>query len=103
MPALTGGWARDDGAARIIITPCGANLCAVNTWVEDPNGREKIGDELVLTLQPAAGGRLKGDAYDVRRKLTFTMTITLSGAAMHTSGCVFLGLICKSAGWTRIN
>jgi uncharacterized protein (DUF2147 family) len=100
-PPLTGNWARDDGTARIAITPCGANFCAVNTWVQNPAGKERVGDELILA--PAAQGPMKFQAYDVRRKLHFSMTITLTGNAMRTSGCVFLGLVCKSAGWTRLN
>jgi uncharacterized protein (DUF2147 family) len=103
-PGLTGNWARDDGGTRITIAPCGgAEICAVNEWVQNPKGPERVGDELILTLQPVTADRLKGQAYDVRRKLHFTMTITLNGAAMRTSGCVFLGLLCKSASWTRIN
>lgn len=96
-----GNWSRDDGTTRISISPCGSDLCAVNTWVRDPNGKEKVGDKLVLTMQPSAGPKLQGQAYDVRRQAHYKMTITLSGNTMQTSGCVLLGLVCKSVGWTR--
>lgn len=69
----------------------------------DPKGKESVGDELILTLKPASGTRLKGQAYDVRRQMSFSMTITLQPTAMRTSGCVLLGLVCKNAGWTRLN
>lgn len=98
---LTGNWARDDGTTRISIQPCGSNLCAVNTWVKDPNGDEKVGDKLVLTLQPEADSKLQGQAHDVRRQTNYKMTITLNGNTMQTSGCVLLGVVCKSVGWTR--
>jgi len=103
MQQLNGNWARDDGSTRIEIAPCGADYCAVNTWVKNPNGKEHVGDRLILTLQPASDAVLKGQAYDVRRKLHFSMTITLQAASMHTSGCVLLGIVCKNASWTRIN
>jgi uncharacterized protein (DUF2147 family) len=100
---LTGNWARDDGTVRMEILPCGGDYCATNTWVKDPNGDEKVGDKLILKLQPASGSVLQGQAYDVRRKATYKMTITLQGASMQTNGCVLLGIVCKSAGWTRTN
>lgn len=103
VSGLTGNWARDDGAVRTRIAPCGSNLCAVNTWVKDPNGSEKIGDRLVMTLQPESGSKLQGEAYDVRRQAHYKMTITLDGKTMQTSGCVLLGIVCKSVGWTRMD
>jgi uncharacterized protein (DUF2147 family) len=100
---LLGNWARDDGGARIKIVPCGANFCATNTWVKDPNGKEHVGDELILTVKPVSSSVLKGQAYDVRRKMEFTMTITLQASSMRISGCVLLGAICKDAGWSKQN
>jgi uncharacterized protein (DUF2147 family) len=101
--ALTGNWARDDGAVRMKISTCGSNLCAVNTWVKDPNGKEKVGDELVMTLQPVAGSKFDGQAYDVRRQAHYKITITLAGNSLQSSGCVLLGIVCKSVGWTRMD
>jgi uncharacterized protein (DUF2147 family) len=101
--SLTGNWARDDGSVRMTVSPCGSNLCAVNTWVKDPNGSEKVGDRLVMTLQPESGSKLQGEAYDVRRQAHYKMTITLDGKTMQTSGCVLLGIVCKSVGWTRMD
>jgi uncharacterized protein (DUF2147 family) len=100
---LIGSWARDDGGTRIKIVTCGANLCATNTWVKDPNGKERVGDELILTLAPAADSELSGEGYDVRRKMKFRMTITLHSTTMHTSGCVLLGVFCKNADWSKEN
>jgi uncharacterized protein (DUF2147 family) len=100
---LLGNWARDDGSTRIAISPCGADLCAVNTFVKDPNGKEKVGDKLILTLKPVSGSELQGPAFDVRRQMHYKMTITMTGNEMQTSGCVFLGILCKKASWTRTN
>ena len=30
-PSITGDWSRTDGALKINISPCGGQLCAVNT------------------------------------------------------------------------
>src|ERR1700709_410470 len=72
--ALVGNWARDDGSTRIKIVTCGANLCATNTWVKDPAGKERVGDELILMLTPVSDSELSGQGYDVRRKMKFRMT-----------------------------
>jgi uncharacterized protein (DUF2147 family) len=100
-PDPIGIWTRQDGGTRIQIAPCGSNLCAVNTWVRDPQGSEMVGDTLVLTLTPASPSVLKGRAYDQRRQMTYSMTITFDPAGMTTHGCVVFGLLCKTAEWAR--
>lgn len=101
IPRLAGNWARTDGATRISIAPCGKDFCAKNTWVRNPDGPEKLGDRLILNVHPHGADRLTGQAYDVRRKLSYSMTIKFSGRNMQTSGCVLLGFICKTAHWRR--
>lgn len=98
-----GNWLRDNGTVRMAVTQCGANYCAVNTWVKRPDGPEKIGDKLILTVKPGSGNVYQGTAYDVRRQRTYRMTITLQGDSMETTGCVLFGILCKSTGWKRIN
>ncbi len=100
-PDPMGNWARDDGSTRVHIAPCGADVCAVNTWVRDPEGREKVGDVLDMTLTPASGSELKGKAHDRRRDMTLSVTLSFTGDQMRTRGCVFFGLLCKSATWHR--
>ncbi len=96
-----GDWARGDGKARVVIAPCGHDLCAVNTWIRPDVTDEHVGDKLIMTVQ-ADGGRWTGKAYDPQRKLSYRLTITVGKDSMTTSGCV-LGVICKSMNWTRIN
>lgn len=103
-PSPLGRWVRADGAVKTDITKCGQDYCAVNTWVRNPEGAEHVGDRLVMTLAPGARpGVLRGSAYDVRRKRHYSITLTLEGTRMRTSGCVLFGIICKSAWWNRIN
>src|SRR5690242_11804107 len=72
---LTGDWSRTDGEARISIAQCGERLCAVNTWVKDPSKGERVGDRLVMSVQPREPATLAGEAVDVRRGLTYSLMI----------------------------
>jgi uncharacterized protein (DUF2147 family) len=102
-PNVFGAWARVDGSARIKIEPCGAWICATNTWVQDTSNGEAIGDQLIMTLRPESVSVLSGEAFDEKRDKTYTISITLKQAnQMTTRGCVLAGLICKSEGWTRL-
>ena len=102
-PGPTGNWLRANQTVRIAVTQCGSNFCAVNTWVKRPKGKEHIGDKLILDMQRVSPTEFQGKAYDVRRQMTYKMTVTLQGDSMVTSGCVLFGIICKSTSWTRIN
>lgn len=99
--ALTGNWARNDGEVRMKIVQCGANFCATNTWVKSTDTKEKVGDELIMMIKPVSGSVLQGQAYDVRRKATFKITVTVQGTSLRSQGCVLLGIVCKAADWTR--
>jgi uncharacterized protein (DUF2147 family) len=101
-PVITGDWSRNDGASRINIGPCGEHLCAVNTWVRDPADGELVGDRLVLALQPRDPGALTGEAFDERRKLRYSLLISVNGNAMTTEGCLVSGIVCKSLRWIRV-
>lgn len=99
---LLGDWARANGNVRIVIAPCGTKLCATNTYVRDPRDGQAVGDRLVMTLRPRSASVLRGKAYDVKRNMTYSMTLTIEGNRMRTHGCVLFGMICKTANWTRI-
>ena len=102
-PSPLGNWARSDGTTRMAITACGTQLCAVNTFVKDPSGPEKVGDKLVMTLKQTSPTVLSGSAFDVRRQKSYNITITLTSDSMKTTGCVLLGVLCKAALWTRVS
>ncbi len=101
-PDPVGDWARDDGTTKMSIAPCGQKLCAKNTWVKDPNGDEKLGDVLEMTLEPKSATVFAGEAFDQRRDMTYSMKLSMTGSKMQTQGCVLLGIICKTADWTRV-
>ena len=101
-PAIYGGWARGDGVARVRIAPCGGAICAVNTWIKPGVTDEKVGDKLVMNVEPLSAATLSGTAFDPQRNLSYRLKVTLSGKSMTTRGCVFGGMFCKNMGWTRL-
>ncbi|GAB0118357.1 DUF2147 domain-containing protein [Acidisoma sp. 7E03] len=101
--SILGRWARNDGATQVLISEKGSELVAVNTWVRRPDGPEKVGDTLVLNLSEISDALYKGTAHDMRRDRTYRMTIELDGRSMKTTGCVLMGLVCRTALWTRLD
>jgi len=101
-PTIVGDWSRNDGSSRINIGPCGNLLCAVNTWIRDPADGELVGDRLVLALQPRDPDALTGEAFDERRKLRYSLVVSVKGNAMTTEGCLVSGVLCKSLRWIRV-
>lgn len=97
-----GEWARGDGLVRARIAPCGVKLCATNVWVKDPQGSEKVGDQLVMDLHETSAGHWTGSAFDPQRNLTYAMEMTAEGERLTTRGCVLGGLVCRGVTWTRV-
>jgi uncharacterized protein (DUF2147 family) len=97
-----GVWMRDDGNAKVAIAPCGQQLCATNLWIRDTSKGEHAGDKLIMTLRPKSGQVLIGKAYDPKRRLTYSMTLTVTNAGLSTRGCLVGGLVCKNVGWTAV-
>lgn len=102
MSDARGVWMRSDGNARVRIAPCGKKLCATNLWIRDTSKGEAVGDKLVMTLKPSSESTLKGTAYDSKRKLTYSMTLRVTGKSLTTRGCVVGGLICKDVTWAPV-
>jgi uncharacterized protein (DUF2147 family) len=97
-----GDWARDDGLIRTRIAACGGAVCATNFWAKNPQGDEKVGDKLVMTLKETAADHWTGSAFDPQRDRTYSMEMSVAGNRMTTRGCILGGILCKSVGWTRI-
>lgn len=97
-----GHWARGDGIARVKIETCGANLCAINTWIKPGVTDEKVGDRLVLSLKADNARHWEGEAFDPKRNLRFSMSFEVGDTSMQSRGCVLGGFVCRSASWTRL-
>ncbi|MGV4792021.1 DUF2147 domain-containing protein [Rhizobium sp. F40D2] len=100
---ISGQWARGDGKAKVQITPCGSDICAVNTWIKPGTPKEKEGDKLVMSIKQDGEGHYSGTAFDPQRDMSYKLTVTVSGSKMTTKGCVVAGLLCKGVDWTRVN
>jgi uncharacterized protein (DUF2147 family) len=96
-----GDWARSDGKTRIHVTPCGAAICARNTWVRHGVSGEKMGDRLILKVKPAGAGHWSGSAYDPQRKQNYAINVHVTPKHMTTQGCTMGGIVCQSMGWNR--
>jgi len=100
-PSIMGDWRRSDGALGINISPCGEKLCAVNTWTRDADSGQRVGDRLILSLNAREASTLAGEAFDERRRLTYSLRISVDHDAMTTQGCLLTGLACRTMNWTR--
>lgn len=100
-PDPSGVWSRGDGNARVRIAPCGSDICATNVWIKDTSGGEAVGDKLVMTLKPKSADTLTGQAFDAKRKLTYSIQLKVEKQSLVTRGCVVGGLVCKSVNWSR--
>jgi len=107
QPALAqsvyGVWARDDGLVHSRIGPCEAEICATNMWVKDPQGPEKAGDRLEMTLKEDSPDHWSGAAFDPQRNRFYSMTMIVDGQRMMTRGCILGGLLCRAIGWRLIS
>jgi len=102
-PPFLGDWARGDGKTHIRVERCGAEVCALNTWVRSGVAGEKIGDRLTLNITQAGTADWSGNAFDPQRNQTYTMNVRVAENRMTTDGCVMGGVMCKSMSWTRLN
>ncbi len=102
QPAYLGDWARADGKTRIHVAPCGAAVCARNTWVRHGVSGEKVGDRLVLKVKPAGAEHWSGNAYDPQRKQNYAINVNVTAKHMTTRGCAMAGFVCQSMGWSRM-
>ena len=99
---VTGEWARDDGKSRVRFAACGADaVCGSITWLKDPNGPAKVGQQVFFDMKPNGANSWAGAAFNPDDGQRYTGKMTLSGDRLTTAGCVLGGLICKSFGWTR--
>jgi len=96
-----GLWTRDDGAARIQLSPCGAALCGVIVWLKRPGSKAHVGQQVFFDMMRADQNSWTGKAFNPEDGNTYSGKMVLSGKKLKTSGCVLGGLICKTVAWQR--
>jgi uncharacterized protein (DUF2147 family) len=89
---------RDDGLIRARIARCGRQICAINTWAQNPNGEEKIGDRFIMLVKVSGPGHWTGSA---KRKLYYNVDLQMVGDRLMTRGCLSDSTFCKNAEWRR--
>ncbi|MEN5081751.1 DUF2147 domain-containing protein [Bosea sp. TWI1241] len=99
----TGTWLREGGGSRVRFAACGQALCGTVAWLRDPSGPSKVGQRVFFDMKPDGAGKWSGSAFNPEDGKTYSGTMTLSGNALTTSGCVLGGLICRSVKWSRVN
>ena len=99
-PDPNGVWMRDDGNAKVRIAKCGTAICATNLWIGDTSGGEEVGDKLIMSLSPRSPTTLAGKAYDPKRNMNYSVTVTVEGQRLVTRGCILGGVLCKNVYWT---
>jgi uncharacterized protein (DUF2147 family) len=99
---VKGEWARDDGKTKIRFAGCGGEaVCGSITWLKDPNGPAKIGEQVFFDMKPSGDNVWAGTAFNPDDGRRYSGKMTLTGDRLVTAGCVLGGLICKSYNWTR--
>ena len=96
-------WLRETGSSRVKFAPCGDSLCGSIVWLKDPSGPAKLGQQIFFDMKPDGLGQWKGQAFNPEDGKTYSGKMALSGTTLTTAGCVFGGLICKSAQWSKVN
>ncbi len=115
----SGLWLTEDGAAKIKVASCGANVCGTISWLKEPNdsggkpkvdknnadaskrGRPIIGIPIVLSMKPNGNDKWSGKIYNAEDGKTYDGSLTLAGNTMKVQGCV--SIFCRTKTWTRTN
>jgi autotransporter-associated beta strand protein len=89
---IEGTWKRPNGVL-VAFAKCGAKFCA--TAKTGPHAGKSVG-----SFTPSGAG-YKGSLTDLSADKTYTGKASISGGTLKMSGCVVLGLICKTESWAR--
>ena len=109
---IEGRWTNPKRNVIINVAPCGAAYCGKVGWASDrakatarKGGTDSlVGATLMTGFRPIGNGTYKGRAFDPKRGIHGTATIRPAGAnTMDVRGCAFMGVLCKTQRWTRVN
>lgn len=106
LPALAadifGDWLRDNGASHVRFAKCGDLICGTVVWLRDADSPAKLGEKVFFDMKATGTNTWSGQAFNPEDGKTYTGKMTLDGDTLTTEGCIFGGLLCKSATWTRL-
>jgi uncharacterized protein (DUF2147 family) len=104
-------WRNPKNSVHIRAEACGDNLCGTINWASDKaiadarrgGNANLVGTRIFREFQRGANGTWRGKLYVPDMQKTFSGTIQFPDSnTMVGTGCVMLGLICKSQTWTRV-
>lgn len=105
-----GTWINPRGTVRVKTGLCGANLCGWVVWaspqaLEDARSsgvNSLIGTELLRNYRAAGIREWHGQVYVPDMGETFySRIVQLAPNSLKISGCILVGLICKSQVWQK--
>lgn len=101
---VNGEWLHEDGKSKVHFAACGGGaVCGTISWLKDPaTAKGKVGQKVFYEMKPNGDNSWAGKAFNPDDGNEYTGKMSLAGDSLHTSGCVFGGLICKSVDWTRV-
>jgi uncharacterized protein (DUF2147 family) len=101
---IQGTWLRDNGEMQVKFDKCGDALCGDVVWIKsDADTKAKIGQRIFFDMKPDGADAWTGKAQSPSDGTTYAGKISMTGAALTTSGCIIGGLVCKSAQWSRVH
>lgn len=110
---LTGTWQTEGGLSQVRVAPCGRGLCATIVSTIRP-AQDVNNPDPAQRTRPMVGIRLVSDARQQGEAWVGSLYNPLDGRTylgrmrladrthLELSGCVLLGLICKSQTWMRV-
>lgn len=97
-----GVWERDIGTSRVRVAQCGDSYCGVIVWVRDRNSPTKVGMRVFYDMRQVGPSAWDGMGFNPLDGQTYRGSMTVTGDAMATSGCLIGRLICESFYWKRV-
>jgi uncharacterized protein (DUF2147 family) len=104
--ALEGRWANPHRSVIVNVTRCGDAYCGTVSWANAHNRERGVapGTRVLSDLKAQGNGVYKGKAYEPKRGIGGSATVTQEGPnVMVVKGCALIGLICKAQRWTRVS
>lgn len=105
---IAGYWKNPTASAIIAIAPCGNALCGKVVWASQQGQHEvarhapKVVGTTVLTRLKKDGNRWTGSLYSPDDDIHVSARLSLiSRNELKLTGCVLVGLLCRSQVWTR--
>lgn len=108
---VEGLWRNPIGSAIIRVAPCGNLLCGTVVWASArgqaevaKNTTHVVGTTVLTDVKRAAPNRWTGHLYIPDDNIHVSARLELkSSVQLKLTGCGFIGLICRTQIWTRVD